>query len=271
MKNKLLKTINLTFYYSVDILYSVFVIFVNLFKLKKIGKQKLTIVTAASSTHAKSLMQFLNSVSKYSPNSIVEVFSLDLNPTQLEELNSFTINNRNIITNIFKFNEYPEHFNIVNHNGSYAWKGAIIHEVYNRSEGLVLWLDAGNLINNNLFFIKVLIYLHGFFSPLSSNRIVDWTHPDTLKKFENLEKYYQKRNKNGAIIGFDTNNEDSKLFIEDFYKMSIDKSYISPDGSSRENHRYDQSIISLLFFKHFNKFIPKTYKLFGISIHNDID
>ena len=38
VKNKLLKTINLTFYYSVDILYSVFVILVNLFKLKLANK-----------------------------------------------------------------------------------------------------------------------------------------------------------------------------------------------------------------------------------------
>ncbi len=271
MKNKLIKIFNLTFYYSIDILYSIFLIVLNIFKLKKISKQKLTIVTAASSTHAKSLMQFLNSVSKYSPNSIVEVYSLDLNPNQLEELNIFTINNQNININNFTFNKFPEHFNIMIQNGSYAWKGVIIHEVYNRTEGLVLWLDAGNLINNNLFFIKVLIYIHGFFSPISSNRIIDWTHPDTLKKFEDLENYYKKRNKNGAIIGFNVSNKNSKLFIEDFYKMSIDKSYIAPDGSSRENHRYDQSIISLLFFKYFNKFIPKTYKLFGISIHNDID
>ena len=143
--------------------------------------------------------------------------------------------------------------------------------MFEKETGLVLWLDAGNLVRNNLFIIKLLIFSHGFYSPISSNRIIDWTHPKTLDKFNDLSKFFNKRNKNGAIIGFYTGNKKAKLFVEDFFNMSLDKSYIAPENSSRLNHRYDQSLISLLFFKYFDKFIPKTYKLFGISIHNDVD
>jgi hypothetical protein len=82
-----------------------------------------------------------------------------------------------------------------------------------------------------------------------------------------------EKNRNGACIGFNLNKKNAKNLLEDFYKYSHIKDCIYPNGSSRENHRHDQSVFTILYYKYLkeenNILICDDY--LGYTLHNDID
>jgi hypothetical protein len=67
-----------------------------------------------------------------------------------------------------------------------------------------------------------------------------------------------------------------KEFINEFYICAQDKNCIAPEGSSRKNHRQDQAVFTILFYKYLDDKNVKyhtgdwNYHL-GYSIHNDVE
>jgi hypothetical protein len=39
--------------------------------------------------------------------------------------------------------------------------------------------------------------------------------------------------------------------VQEWRDGTVDKGIIAPEGSSRKNHRQDQSVVSLLFYRHY--------------------
>jgi len=54
---------------------------------------------------------------------------------------------------------------------------------------------------------------------------------------------------NGAFIGFNTLNPGAKQLLNDWAKCAKNKSCIAPTGSSRENHRQDQAVLTILLWE----------------------
>src|SRR5579859_3360420 len=115
----------------------------------------LTIVTGSSSNHFLCLKNLLFSISLFEPKTRTIIYDLGLKNSELEELESGPCEIRK-----FRFEEYPEYFRIndsqyytglkINkgHNsGCYAWKPVIINNLVQESCGMVLWLDAGDLVH----------------------------------------------------------------------------------------------------------------------------
>lgn len=79
---------------------------------------------------------------------------------------------------------------------------------------------------------------------------------------------------NGAIIGIYYQHPIGKEFIETFYKWALTRDIIAPPGSSRANHRQDQSCLTLLMHH-----LADTHKFQVVShnpstmirVHCDID
>lgn len=67
----------------------------------------LTVVSAASENHAKSLIQFLNSLFLHEKDIQCYVYDLGLNQETVDLLKQF-----NIIYKKFNFERYPDYFNI---------------------------------------------------------------------------------------------------------------------------------------------------------------
>jgi len=75
-----------------------------------------------------------------------------------------------------------------------------------------------------------------------------------------------------GICGVNYSNFNGKTILDDWYKYSLDKNCIIPEGSSRNNHRQDQTILSALIFLHEKKYnIIFEKSTFGISCFNKID
>ncbi len=239
-----------------------------LFKRKKNQKDFL-ILTGSDSSHFNSLVNLLATLKEHENDTEIKIFNLGLE----EKEKNYLKENFNFEIIDFEFSKYPEFVSKrdeFNKLGSYSWKPIIIYEQYESTNKNILWLDAGCLITKELTLVKNIILKNGFYSPQSSDNVKRWTHESTLSKLKVPEKLYTKRNISGGICGFGKNSISTKNMLSDWYKYSLDEELISPQGSSRLNHRQDQALLSLLvhFYKLSNS-TPRTHNIFGILRHQD--
>lgn len=267
----LLKHLNSTKFFINDFIIIIFALLSNLFTKKNIYSKNIRFITGADSSHFKSLMQLCNSIVTNEPGSLITVYDLGLKTNEIQE-----ISNIKKITEIIKFNfsDYPEFVNIKSENfGSYAWKPMIIEKELNKKNNeFILWLDAGNVLFKNLSLLKIYLTFKGFYSPHSSDNIYKRTHPDTLRLLNVSDKLYKKRNLNAAVIGINPSNRSVVKMLENWIDSSKNKNIIGPAGASKENHRFDQAILTIKFYhSNLSNLFCKSYKFFGIKIHQDID
>jgi hypothetical protein len=235
------------------------------------------IISGASNNHYFTLIQFIDSVIKHinlNNNSLI-IYNLDIDKDKWDKL-ILKYNLLNIIFKIFDYSKYPDWFNININAGEYAWKPAIIYENYLiYQEEIIIWMDSGNILNNNLNYLEKFIKLNGLHTDVSSGTIKQWTHIKTIEYMN--PNNINNVNRNAACVGFNLNFIWVKEFIEEFYKYCCNKDCIAPEGSSRENHRQDQAILTILFYKYLEKYKFENYKnikrneMPGYTIHNDIE
>ena len=245
----------------------------NLITYFSIYSTKLTIVTGADYTHFKSLLNLIESIKKYEKDSELVVYDLGLNKEQRNRLQDPGVGIR---LEKFDFNNYPNFYSERSETdgklGSYAWKSAIVKEVLEEAPGSVLWLDAGDKITKKLTLIKIVLSSLGIYIPYSPGIISQWTHKKTLEKMKIDKKIFKKRNLASGMVGFNSNNDIALKIVTEWYEKSKDKELIAPEGSSRSNHRQDQSLLTLISYKENIVFkLPATHKLFGIIVHQDPD
>ncbi|KAG5460398.1 MAG: hypothetical protein BJ554DRAFT_7560, partial [Olpidium bornovanus] len=211
---------------------------------KRGGKQQLlTIVSAASTNHACELQNLARSVHEARARRLgtgggeegagppaataaaaaeprFVAYDLGINDTYralFEELRS-----QGVIQELrmFNYSAYPPHVNVSRHRGHYAWKPLILEEVARRIRaGVVVWMDAGNLVTDPQFFADVVRNVRsppppgpaggpparpGFWSPRSSDDMGRWTHPGMFEYFGDPERRHTRSpNCNGALLAFD--------------------------------------------------------------------
>lgn len=222
-------------------------------------RMMITIVTAASDNHARSMFNLIESVKTFAPHHRLVVYDLGLHKYPYEGAVPY---------------KGPAWHDVTRPSaGGYAWKPAIIREVANQYGGVVLWLDAGNLVHEPLE-LRVIpaIVEYGFYSPLSAGSVGDWTHPKTIAVIRPPKAVLTVQNRNGAIIGFDTTSSIGWHILDRWSRLCRDKDVITPEGSSRENHRQDQAVLSVLAA---HAYVLRKLKLvdeqYSISTHNDVD
>jgi hypothetical protein len=228
-----------------------------------VAKRPLTIVTGASENHARPLLHLLKSLDRYEPGTRVIVYDLGLQPGTARTLRR---QGRRLVP--FRFEDYPEHVDRMRLR-TYAWKPAMVHEVLLEFGLPLLYLDAGDLVHERLDRVRAEMTRIGFYSPHSDGTIETWCHPLTASALAIGSDILAMRNRNGAAIGF----ADCPLARElaaTWYKLSMRPEVICPPGSSRANHRFDQTVLSVLLARAIrdHRFEPDNTRL-GISVHND--
>jgi hypothetical protein len=215
----------------------------------------INIITGSSQNHFISLKQFLDSVdtSLY----CCYVWDLGLHKESAAELKS----TYNIKYRLFDYSKYPDYYNIQINAGEYAWKPAIIRstmeEINNTStaaDTILFWCDAGNiLVENSLTQLKDILLTNKLYSPISAGTIKDWTHKKTLEYFSlgPEHPFLDKQNRNGAQLGFLICDNEIKEFVKYYDFCGHTKEFIAPEGSNRSNHRQDQAVFSLLYYRFF--------------------
>lgn len=237
-----------------------------------------TIVTASSANHLCSLENFLYSLynlrQDLSPEEFprIVVYNIGMNRTQLPVLDQFVENGLvdDLVT--FDYFQYPRFWDVAINAGEYAWKTGIVHEASQKYKGLLVWLDAGNMVTPEFIrsIPRTIRQQGGFWSPRSSQTMHTWTHPGLYEYYQaDPDQYAHNPNCNGAALGFDASNQTivDELIVP-WYQCGLDKNCIAPPGSSRANHRQDQAALTFLAYRSGKKCLmsPNFYKL---QIHRD--
>lgn len=269
LKRLLVNTLE-TYYLFLDSIKIIISLLANLFLKGKFYNKDLVFITGSDRFFYESLLQLLDSLNMYEQKAKVVFYDLGLEQFQINHLKETY---DDLEYRKFNFSAYPNFFkerDEFGKLGAYAWKSAIISEIFFEKKTNIIWLDAGNTISKRQTLLRVALTFYGFYSPISSGRIEDWTYPSVLNDLKTAKKFRKKRNLTGGIVGLSWGNNSSKNIINSWSEFSLNKDLISPKGSNRENHRQDQSLLSIVSYgiKAPPVFL-KTKKLFSIQVNQN--
>jgi hypothetical protein len=224
------------------------------------------IVTGASENHAKSLLQFLHSIPK--SHTQTYVWDLGLSQTTVQQIHTeFSF----IRFRRFPFEEYPSYFNIHVSAGEYAWKPVLLWKTAQEiGGGLLLWCDAGNRIVGSFDPLLHILQTQGIYSPISAGTVQQWTHPLCLSYLRVEEWMLGISPRNGAIVGFDLDQGWVWNVLEEWSSLAQIKDCIAPPGSDRSNHRQDQAVFTILYYRAtYPRKLESSY--ISLQTHQDCD
>jgi hypothetical protein len=240
------------------------------------------IITGANDSYILTLLNFLNchiEIGIKLENIIV--YDLGLNENNLQSVKNILQDKTEIKR--LNFEEYPDHVDFKKYNGlkcSYAFKPIIIHNEANLHPNIpVIWLDCACKITIEIL-NKIVgpVYNNGLYSPVGNLEktieSIELNHPRTLYLIglTQYEHFNELKTRLAGIFGVIYSNFNGKAILDDWYRYSLDKNCIIPEGSSRNNHRQDQTILSALIFLHEkNNNIIFEKSSFNISCFNKID
>lgn len=238
-----------------------------------------TFVTASDTSHAKSLVNLIRSLRLLIPNARIVVFDLGMTSKELLNLKSMFPSVR---LESFPYHDFPAYFNVRVEAGQYAWKAQCVERVADISTGDLFWIDAGCVVTGKLTRIRRVLARRGIFAAKAVGPSSQWTHPLTFLALDAGKQEVELRRDQLAatFIGFRLGREDIEKLISDWARHSRDRNVIAPPGSSRENHRQDQSVFSILTYRLLAESVPKRLLSFvgywprGVKdylVHQDVD
>ena len=228
---------------------------------------ELVVVTGADSSHFQSLCQFLSSLRQHEPEIVVIAFDLGLKKSErLQVAADFPT----IELRTFDFPQYPDYLNVKINAGQYAWKPVIINDVLNEFKCCVCWMDAGNVVTEPLRWVRTITKSVGLYSPHSSGEIKHWTHPKTLEYLDVSADLLDRPNLSGGCVAACYSSPEARELVRQWKECALIKACIAPPGSSRENHRQDQAVLSVL--AHQSGITSKMPRgCYGFKFHQDIE
>lgn len=264
-------TLSEIYFQFYDFLFIFFLKLIKTIKKEKTINNRTKILTASDNDYFPKLINLLKSIYLYEKNSETCVIDLGLSK---ENLNILRTEFKNTQIKLFKFNNYPDFFrkrDEFNKLGSYAWKGTSVFNEYKEDNSKIkylLWLDAGCVLLGSLDNARLILDVVGFYSPYSEKKIHQFTHPVTLNKFSLSSKILSRKNLSSGVVGFNVHNTKAINIIEKWNEYSQIKDIISPQGSSRTNHRQDQSVLTILGNLEFERYkLLKRFSTINIKIH----
>lgn len=214
----------------------------------------LTLVTGADSSFFRKLCQLLLSIERQVPQHAVYVFDLGLTREQVLALYR---RHPGIQIRKFPFEKYPDFVSQHRHLdptgrrppilGCYAWKPILLCDLMEELGGRVFWLDSATILHGSLAPVERQLEETGVWVPISgSSRLKDWTHPGMVEALEVEPDLLERRNRHGGLIAFDSRVPMVARLIQDWKRWALEEDCIAPAGSDVSNHRYDQSLLTIL-------------------------
>lgn len=254
-------------YFLQDLKFILASIFLNIYRLKKLYKKDIIFVSAASEKYFSYLLNLLDSIRNINFTKVI-VYDLGLTENQVLQLKD----TKNIELVKFDFSKYPSFVSQKqqsneNKIGAYSWKAVIIKDVFYKYKMQVVWLDSANLITKRFKLLRIALTRLGYFTSYSKDSVERWTHDSVIEKLNLNSKLLKKINLNAAIIGFDYDDNKSKELLDSWHVYCLEEDLISPQFSSKDNHRWDQSLLSIVFHKSRLNYIPKLHNFYGVKTH----
>jgi hypothetical protein len=237
---------------------------------------QLTVVTAASSNHYGALCQMLASLRRLGAR--VECYDIGLTPAESLALPRWD----GIVHRRFAYDQYPPHMNADINAGEYAWKPVIIADVVERSRAQdspsnVLWADAGCYFDSIASISDRIASSGGLWVRASAGTMRQWTHPLMFEYLKaDPQAYGDKPNADATLVGFGIGSGTPadreavyQNIVAPWKAYAMIKDCIAPRGSSRTNHRQDQSVLSYLVHRAQYRLVDDTRRDLGVRCKCD--
>jgi len=212
--------------------------------LGQTGDRGVVVVTGANRRFFRGLKNLVGSLHWWSPGRKIVVYNLGLNAKQLEEVKTW--NNTVVRWPTGIPSRFPPH---VHKLKKYAWKPIAINESLHEWGG-VLWIDAGSNVRAPLDPIDEILKNTGVYTVQGQDGdMTRWTHTGTFKWFGKTAKEYAgKPSYSGGLQGWMLGTAPTRTVVPQWTRCALQPECISPAGSSLSNHRYDQSVLSILAY-----------------------
>ena len=138
----------------------------------------------------------------------------------------------------------PRHLQDVS---NYAWKPTLLVEVLAEEKETVLWLDSACVVVGGLQPIEEHVMEHGLWVPWAGRGALrDMTHPATLEALAVEPELQAGRFRAGGVCAFDPAHGVVRELVQEWRRLAWCPEILAPCGSHRSNHRYDQTLLSVL-------------------------
>lgn len=229
------------------------------------------IVTGCSQNHLVPQLKMLRTVAKHEPDTDVWVY--DLGGLDDRDRQAVLEANPRATVRRFDYSQYPQYFDITKNAGEYAWKPTILYAALKEHGGVVMWLDAGCNLVAPLDRVRDEVRRVGFYSPVSNGRIEHWTHPETSRRLHTTrEDRARVENLSGGVVCADWRHPVARQLVCRWACLSAHKAVIAPRGSSRDNHRQDQAVLTGLVAdaqRAGRLARDLARKMLGVTVHNE--
>jgi hypothetical protein len=202
------------------------------------------VVTAASASYFDRLENFVGSVHFWEPLQRVVVYDVGLTASQTARVRCW----RNVELRLFDFDAYPHH---VRNVYTFAWKLYLHqHALSLVNDGdVVLVLDSGVELRRSLDAVRAVIARDGYFTVRQSNFVGRKTNPLTLSALKLDGDGVVWRDVPfcaGGLQAWVKGGAAERLVLTPAVACATDERCIDPPVSGRDNHNYDQSVVSAL-------------------------
>ena len=216
------------------------------------GDNPILFVSAGNYPYFKYFKRMANNLKTFEPNCKFHLWDLGLTEQQVEE---FQEEFPWVVIKRFPFENYPDYFRLdVRPKGEYAWKPVIIDLEAQEWDGLMFWMDSPNLVLQSLVWERNHLSKNGIYSPVSSGTLRTWTHPKVLEYLKIPEHFRDSYHMRSAgLVGMDLSKPFVREFTKEWSELAQDINAIAPEGTHRGNHRQDQSIMTYVFYKLFER------------------
>jgi hypothetical protein len=213
----------------------------------------MTIATGADAAYFPALVNLVGSIHYWMPSTGVAVFNLGLDAPRLNDIAGW----RNChlhwaATGIpleVELRGARRRCRHLRDLKKYAWKPAALVEAVERY-GSVLWLDAGSDLRGRIASVERILGEDGCF--LVKGQDLDMTaklHGRCPRHFGfDRRDFAGKPSFAGNTQGYVRGSDAALKILLPMYEAACEKGCIAPFGSSLRNHRYDQSILSILAY-----------------------
>ncbi len=204
---------------------------------------KKRLVTAANAVYYRCLLQLLLSLERSLQHQDLQVTVFDLGMTrpQCQELQARFAWIRLLDSNL---RDGPDHLRQLS---SFAWKPTLIARVLEESQTPLLWLDSACVVTGSLEPIWQHLRQHGLWSPFGGGSRMDFrTHPGMLDYLMASEPERAARFRSACTCAFDPSNPVVLETVRSWRRLAWDPKALLPAGCCNANHRYDQSLLTVL-------------------------
>ncbi|MEM7061699.1 MAG: DUF1647 domain-containing protein [Cyanobacteria bacterium P01_B01_bin.77] len=221
----------------------------------------MVIVTAANSAYFMGLENLVGSIHFWAPKHKIILYDLGLEKADLEEINYWK--NISVVRGFMPQNA-PPHCRVIH---CYAWKPIAIYHALQQYPA-VLWIDAGSDLRSPLDTVQSHLEREGHFFVQGQDLDMTLMSHDGCYEALNAQKsdFQGKPYFAGNLQGYVQHSHAHTHILEPLYTCALKQDCIAPSGSNLTNHRFDQTVLSILIYQSGLPIIPRTHLL---SAHRD--